>query len=442
MAATLDLAEKIYALKRDDIADDSRRLARQCLLDWMGCALAGSCEPVGDIMIAEFAASNAGHYGLIGRAEKAGLIDAALINGTCGHALDYDDNSTLLMGHPSVGVVPVVLALAQALDAHGEDILRAIIVGHEAGAAVGRFTELEHYLKGYHATGTIGTFGAAAAAAYLLELEPNDIAAALSLAGTQAAGLKAMFGTMAKPFHAGKAAANGLMAARLVKRGFAARNDILEVKQGFKHVTSTGDSAVPIRLDDFGKNIQKTTFKYHAACYGTHSAIEAALAFREKYNITDIDGINVHVPKAALDMCNIPDPQEALETKFSLRHAIAMALAGVDTAALENFSAIMAQDKNLTALRQKITVHGDDTGLGGGLYARLSFQLGDEQVEIEKDVSVPLSDFDKQEEKLRAKFASLAGAVIGTDKACVLEDKILHLESINHIDDMLSLACA
>ncbi len=440
MSSTSGLAKKIHALHHIEIADKSRQVARQCLLDWFGCSLAGAHEPVTDIVAGELAHSNAGMCRLVGRTETANMVDAALINGTAGHALDYDDNSTMMMGHPSVSVMPVVIALAEELGSGGEDILRAIIAGHETEAMMGRYTGVQHYSGGFHATGTIGTFGAAAAASYLLDFSVDEIARTLSLAATQSAGLKAMFGTMGKPFHAGKAAANGLLAARLVKRGFDSRTDGLEAKQGFKHVFGGGEETVAIKLDGFGEQIQNTTFKYHAACYGTHSAIEAMLDYKRDHDSDDIQSIDVYVPKMVLDMANIADPQQGLEAKFSLRQTIAMAAMGVDTAGLENFSDAMVKDQALITMRQKITVYGEDGHGLDGLYARLVFTSADGAVEIEKNISTPLEDKNAQEEKLKAKFKSMAGAFLDAPRADNLCDKIMNIESLAHIHEIMDIA--
>src|SRR6218665_3739125 len=159
--------------------------------------------------------------------------DAALINGAAGHALDFDDASSNMIGHPSAPVVPAALASAQIGNACGRQLLRALVVGHEVEARIGEMLGPSHYLHGFHATGTVGTFGAAAACASLRRLSEDQTAHALGLAATQAAGLKSMFGTMAKPLHAGKAAMNGLMATQLALRGFSANDCGIECPQGF-----------------------------------------------------------------------------------------------------------------------------------------------------------------------------------------------------------------
>ena len=179
------------------------------------------------------------------------------------------------MGHPTAAILPAALAVGEAEGRTGMEVLRAFVAGYEAAAFVGSLVMRSHYGRGFHSTATLGSFGAAAAAGLLINLDEAQMAIAFGLAGTQAAGLKSMFGTMAKPFHAGRAAANGVLAARLAARGFTANPRVLEVEQGFIATQSDGPDTAEALLRRPGSIIVETLFKYHAACYLTHSAIEA-----------------------------------------------------------------------------------------------------------------------------------------------------------------------
>src|SRR5256886_3163403 len=183
-----------------------------------------------------------------------------------------------------------------------------------------------HYDRGFHATGTVGCLGAAAACARLLGLDAEATALALGIAGTQAAGLKSQFGTMCKPFHAGKASQNGLLAARLAARGFTSRPDLLECEQGF--ALTHGPDFRPeaaLAAPAGGFYIFGNLFKYHAACYLTHGPIEAARAAREQHNIRpeQVAGIRLRLDKSCERGCNIPAPTDRPEAKFSLRQTVA-----------------------------------------------------------------------------------------------------------------------
>ena len=166
--------------------------------------------------------------------ERLPAASAALINGAAAHALDFDDVNLAMPGHPSVAILPALLALAEERGSSGKDVLTAFVAGYELQCSVGRAIAPGHYdVLGFHATATVGSFGAAAACAHLLRLSLEQFATALGIAGTQAAGLKSMFGTMCKPLHAGKASYHGLVAAKLAMRGFTSRSDVIECQQGF-----------------------------------------------------------------------------------------------------------------------------------------------------------------------------------------------------------------
>lgn len=215
VAVTRLLAEWISETDDAAISANALEWARHVMLDWLAVGIAGAGEPLVRMLAQEYGGSADLPCALLASGARARPHDAALIDGAAGHALDFDDVASRMFGHPSVPVVPAAQALAQVGRACGRDLLRALVVGHEVESRLGEMVGPSHYLHGFHATGTVGTFGAAAACANLRRLTADETAHALGLAATQAAGLKCMFGTMAKPLHASKAAMNGLMAAQL-----------------------------------------------------------------------------------------------------------------------------------------------------------------------------------------------------------------------------------
>src|SRR5207244_9016949 len=212
---------------------------------------------------------------------------AALVNGAIGHALDYDDVNLPMPGHPSVAILPGRLALAEQRHSTGREVIAAFVAGYETACRIGMALRPGHYNLGFHATGTVGAVGAAAACARLLGLDTAATAQALGVAGTQAAGLKSQSGTMCKPFHAGKAAHNGLLAARLAARGFSSRTDIVECVQGFA-LTHGPDfaPAAALATPEGGFHLLANLFKYHAACYFTHAPIECARRLRQEHGLS------------------------------------------------------------------------------------------------------------------------------------------------------------
>src|SRR5712671_2438249 len=203
---TRTLAQQTSAVTYDALPEPVRALARQCVLDYYGVALAGADDPLVRILLDEAEeAGGAGQASTIGSAARLPVLAAALVNGGMGHALDYDDVNLAMPGHPSVAILPGLLALAEARQSSGREVIAAFVAGYEIACRIGSALRPGHYNLGFHATGTVGAFGAAAACAYLLGLNTEATARALGIAGTQAAGLKSQFGTMCKPFHAGKA---------------------------------------------------------------------------------------------------------------------------------------------------------------------------------------------------------------------------------------------
>jgi 2-methylcitrate dehydratase PrpD len=318
------------------------------------------------------------------------------------------------------------------------DVLRAFIAGYDAAGFVGSLVMRSHYERGFHSTATVGSFGAAAAAGLLLGLDETQMAIALGLAGTQAAGLKSMFGTMAKPFHAGRAAANGVLAASLAARGFTANPGVLEVAQGFVATQSDADPSADGPLPRPGSVVVGTLFKYHAACYLTHSSIEAIKLLRAQlpFSGPDVASIDIHVAQGHLSVCNIASPRSGLETKFSLRHTAALAACGKDTAAIQTYSDQNALDATLTGVRERVMVHGDR---GAGRDAHVMVKTRDGQTaETSFDVAIPDGDLERQGRRLAAKFHSLADPVVGAERASMLQRQIGKLDEAHDIHVLMA----
>src|SRR5580692_4828297 len=354
---TCTLAERAVAVTYDALPEPVRELARQCVLDYFGVGLAGADDELARIMVDDATeAGGAAQASISGHKARLPMLSAALVNGAIGHALDYDDVNLAMPGHVSVAILPALLALAEEHKSSGKAVIAAFVAGYETCCRIGMALRPGHYSRGFHATGTVGAFGAAAACAHLLGLDAEATARALGIAGTQSAGLKSQFGTMCKPFHAGKAAQNGLLAARLAARGFSSRPDLIECAQGFAG-THAPDFFPEKALADpkQGFHIYGNLFKYHAACYMTHAPIECGRQLREQgVAPTEITAIRLKLHFGTDKVCNIPAPTDGLEAKFSLRQTVAMALSGIDTASLGAYSVATATDPTLVALRERV----------------------------------------------------------------------------------------
>ncbi|MFM9845925.1 MAG: MmgE/PrpD family protein [Hyphomicrobiaceae bacterium] len=438
---TRDLALWSSGVTHADISDTARTWARHAILDWFGVTIAGAREPLAAILAEEFAGGGNARATLVALKNTAAAHDAALVNGAVSHALDFDDVNRHMHGHPTVPVASAVLALGEVLGSSGRDIVLAFIAGYEVECRLGDMCGDAHYDKGFHATGTFGTFGAAAGAARLMGLDAEQTAAALGIAASQASGLKLNFGTMTKPLHAGKAAANGLIAARLAARGFTARHDAIEAPQGFAATQAPGFNAQPVRPDRNAPfAVEENLFKYHAACYLTHSSIEAIRDLRRQHNIglDDLEAMTLHVDPGHLKVCNIPEPASGLEVKFSIRHLTGMALDGIDTAALETYSDASARDARYASARERIRIAPRIAPPEERHGAAVAIKLKDgSTVQAEANVGIPATDLIVQEEKLVAKFRALAEPVIGRDRAQSAEAMLLRLDTLPDVKELM-----
>ncbi len=283
------LAERIAGVHHDALPAEALHWARVAILDTVGCTLAGASEPCARI-VARVTASH-GPCLVFGTAQRAAPLDAALINGTASHALDFDDCSDTLGGHPSAPILPALFALAETRPADGQAFVAAYVAGWETETRIARGINFYHYEKGWHPTATIGVFGATAACCHLLGLAPEVTAKALGLAASFASGVKANFGTMTKPLHVGHSSRNGMLAALLAADGFTANAGALEHRQGFLHVfNGEGNFDVEPILREWGQpwDIVRpgVAIKQYPCCGSTHPAVDAILSLVREHGLT------------------------------------------------------------------------------------------------------------------------------------------------------------
>ncbi len=440
---TRALAERATGLRYDELPAPVRKLAGQCVLDYLGVTLAGAPDPLVHILLDEMVeAGGSAQASIIGHSIRLPMLSAAMVNGSAAHALDYDDVNMAMPGHPSVAILPGLLALAEFKCSSGREVVTAFVAGYETACRVGAALQPGHYNLGFHSTGTIGTFGAAAACTRLLGLDTEATAMALGIAGTQAAGLKSQFGTMCKPFHAGKAAQNGLFAARLAQRGFTSRTDIVECTQGF--ALTHGPDFVPdaaLGTPAAGFHLLANLFKYHAACYFTHAPIECARRLREEHQLTPqlIAGITLRLDASCDRVCNIPVPVDGLQSKFSLRQTVAMALAGIDTASIGAYNAENARDPGLVRLRNRVRFDWQHNW--PQTLCELELELVDgRRLSARHDAGMPADDIAEQGVRLAAKFDALVAPVLGAARARELREMISDLDNVTDIRSLTRLA--
>ncbi len=307
--------------------------ATHAVEDIVACLVAGAGDEAAARVRSAIAPWGEGPGTVVGQHASAATPWAALANGTAAHALDYDDNFRPALTHATAVLFPALLALAEETDASGLALLDAYIVGLEIQAAVGRGVNRSHYDLGWHATSTIGCIGAAAACARLLRLDVARTAQAMSLAVSMASGLKAQFGTMAKPFHAGLAAQHAVTAATLARAGLQGRDTALEDKLGFLPLYGGPNPAgwgsalarlgAPLAIEEHG-----LLPKRHPCCGAAHLVLDCVLDLQQEHGFHADEVVRIDALISTGNKRNLmyDDPQNEMQARFSLPYCVAVAL--------------------------------------------------------------------------------------------------------------------
>ena len=332
MTVTKKLASFIVEANFEKVPPEVITIVKRAMLDTLGVALAGSGKPVAKAVTALVKGLEGKPVaGVIGSRLRTSSLLAALANGTIAHALDYDDVNAN-KEHPSAVLMPVVLSLGEELRSSGKEVIEAYILGSEVWGRISHAMPNLH-LKGWHPTGVFGTIGAAAATARLLKLDVEQTTMALGLAGSEAAGLVQNFGTWTKPFHAGNAARNGIMAAMLAKEGFTSARDAMEGEVGFSTVFYPGDtvdaSAMAGNLDNpLAITSQGVHVKRYPACGSTHKSVDAIMHLIDLYDIKpeEVEAVDCQVTPRRRRPLIYDNPTTSLEAKFSMPFVMATAL--------------------------------------------------------------------------------------------------------------------
>jgi len=357
-ALTRHLGQFIADLSPNRLPEEAVRVAKMGFIDCIGTMIAGRKEDSVRIMT-EVLAPAAGDSTLTFGDRKGPAPEIAWINGTAAHALDYDDVG--LRGHPSTVLVPAILAEAEHLNASGADMITAYIAGYETWAELFRRDTGLLHVKGWHPTGLYGAIGAAAACAKLRKLDAEKSAIAIALGGSQAGGLMSNFGTMTKPFHAGKAAHAGIMAARLAEAGFTANTDALEHPQGFLHAispTGTEDrTSEPKAGTEWAILSQGLGIKKYPTCYCTHRAIDCMLDLVHETPVdpANIEKITVNISDYFATVLRNHTPDTGLAAKFSMEFAMASGIVA-KRVGLRELTDEFVQRPDIQALMSKVEI--------------------------------------------------------------------------------------
>lgn len=440
VTATKTLCGHLATAKFSDLTPAALREARRGVLDWIGCALAGSGHRTITTLLGVLEETTGKPQAtVLGRKLKLGLLDAPLANGQMGHVLDYDDTH---MGgvvlHTSSPVLAALFALAERKPVSGADLMLAYAVGFEAGVRAGR-TAPGHHKGGWHLTGTLGSIAAGVASGKLIGLDTQRLTYAMGISATQAAGMQQNRGTMCKSFHAGKAASNGVLAALLAERGFDSTQEIIEGKKGFSRIYSDVASTDELTAGlDKGWLIESNGHKPYACGVVLHPLIDAVVTIRnrDKVDPASVSEIQLRVNPLVLSITGVIDPSTGLQSKFSTLHSAAVAM--IDGAAgTAQYTDAKAVEPAIAALRRKVKPVADETLRKDEAYATVIANGNKHDVHIPHASGTadnPMSD-----SAIETKFMANAEPVIGADRARQAAEFVWSLEKQPDVRGLIAL---
>lgn len=442
MTAAQRFAEFASSLNQSPLAPEVIHHAKRAIVDWYAALLPGAIEPPATLLEQALAEDLDRGDARLALGRAATVRTAALINGTAAHTVEVDDIYREAIYHPGAPTIAAALALAQARQATGLQLIRAVVAGYEVSTRIGAALGRTHY-RYWHNTGTVGTFGAASAAATLLGLDAERHAHALCTGATFAAGLQQAFrmDSMSKPLHAGHAAEAGVLAALAAERGVTGSLDVLDGDAGMGRAMGDGPDwklATATLGQDF--HITRMTFKNHACCGHTFAPIDGALALQTRMGVRwqELDAIEVATYGPALAVAGNFNPRTAAEARFSIPFVVATALIH-GSVRLSAFTPERLANADIRALMTRIRLSVDpalDARFPGQRAARLRLIATDGrqgeylQPTRKGDPEQPLTD-----EELSGKFMELAVPVVGDVRARSLLDGLWALDArVNLLD--------
>lgn len=359
----------VESLAHTPLSDEVRHAARRCLIDWFATTIPGGIQPPATLLCQALAGElDRGHAVLVPGGRRALPRAAALINGCASHTVEFDDIYRDAIYHPGAPVISAALAIAQDRRVDGEHLLRAIVAGYEISTRIGAAVTPSHY-EYWHTTGTVGAFGAAAAASSILDLNADQVGHALANAATMAAGLQQAFRSdaMGKPLHAGRAAETGVLVALAAEAGVTGARGMLDGPRGFGNAMSR-DVNWLAATSDLGTqfNITRMTQKNHGCCGHTFAALDAIIELREAHALDaeKIDRIRVGTYAKALEVTGDFEPVTGYEAKFSLPYCASVALIE-GRVRLNAFDREHLDDQSIRALMKRIELYVDDAADNG-----------------------------------------------------------------------------
>lgn len=441
------LCAYLAACRFEDLPADVIHSAQRGILDWIGCALAGSDHASLEPLLAVLRRlSGRAEATVFGRRLKLGITDAAVANAYMGHVLDYDDThlgGTIL--HTSSPVLSALFALSELQRTNGRDFVLAYVCGFEAGIRCGQASP-NHHKGGWHLTGTLGCLAAGVAAGKLLRLDAPKLLHALGIAATQAAGMQQNRGTMCKYLHAGKAAAGGVLAGLLAQQGFDSGPDIIEGERGFSRIYS--DVSVPEALvTGLGTRweITRNGYKPYASAAVLHPVTDAMRALRAavlasggSLEADTVETIELTVCPYVMSISGVRSPESGMQAKFSVFHTAAVGLLDGD-GGVAQYTDARVRDPAVLALRDKVKIcidpklgkdqaHATVVTAGRTHRSSVEHALG--------TVDNPMSDA-----AIEAKFVANAQRIIGRSRAQRVVDLVRNVHELDDVSQLVRV-CA
>ena len=443
MSETKILASYVVTGSLADIPQNVLHEARRSLVNFMGCAVGGAGDEAVDAAMRAFRPfSGVPAANVLGRAERLDPLHASLMNGISSHVDDYDDTTPKNMCHPTSPIASALFAYASVNPVRGRDFMEAFIYGFEASSRVANCVYPAHYDLGWHITGTAGVFGAAAAIGKLMKLTEPQMIWALGLAGTQAAGVREMFGSMGKSFHPGRAAQNGYGAALLAQAGFTSGPRILEGPRGFPAVTTAGTFNLANVTKGLGTefDLLVNTYKPYPCGIVIHPTIDGAIQLREQHGLkaADIKAVRLHVAPLVLDLCNQRGITTGLQGKFSVYHGAAIGLVR-GKAGVQEYTDAAVNDPDIKRVREGATATADPAVTED--QARVEVELADGRtvsVFVEQslgNINKPLSD-----RQLDAKFRDQAVVNLSAPDVERLIELCWKIEELADVNEVVQAA--